>query len=155
MEIDEIDGNNGHIFRHKKIDEIQVIVTTEKHKRNLVLSTKYNRGVNIFRVIDTCLGFTAIGLAINGVGLLSTIVATPAVIGKEAVSIDMGLLRVIGNRANKMLSLKMEKHEEIAMLAVLSLNTVSGLISKALSNDSISDEEYSLILLKIEAFARV
>ena len=47
-------------------------------------------------------------------------------------------------------SLKIEKHEKIAMLAVSSLNTISILISKALSHDFISDEEYSLILLKFE-----
>ena len=99
-------------------------------------------------MIDNCLGVTAIGLGITGVGLLSTIVAAPAVIGMEAVSIVMGFLRVVGNRAIKKKSLKIEKHEKIAMLAVSALNTISSLISKALSHDSISDEEYSLILLE-------
>ena len=92
-------------------------------------------------MIDNCLGVTAIGLGITGVGLLSTIVATPAVIEIEAVLIVMGLLRVVGYQAIKKLSLNIEKHEKIAMLAVSSLNTISSLISKALSDDSISDEE--------------
>ena len=96
-------------------------------------------------MIDNCLGVTAIGLGITGVGLLSTIVAAPAVIGMEAVTIVMGLLRVIGNRAIKKMLLKTEKHEKIAMSAVSALNTISSLISKALPDDSISDEEYSLI----------
>ena len=39
------------------------------------------------------------------------------------------------------------------MLAVSAPNTISSLISKALSDDSISDEEYSLILLEFETFA--
>ena len=43
-------------------------------------------------MIDNRSGFTGIGLGITGVGLLSTIVAAPAVIGIEAVSIVMGLL---------------------------------------------------------------
>ena len=51
--------------------------------------------------------------------------------------------------------LKIEKHEEIAMLAVSALNTNSILISKALSDDSISDEEYSLILMEFEMFTRM
>ena len=46
-----------------------------------------------------CLGVTAIWLGITGVGLFSTIVAAPAVIGMEAVSIVMGLLRIVGNQA--------------------------------------------------------
>ena len=65
-------------------------------------------------MIDNCLGVTAIGLDITGVRLLSTIIAAPAVIGMEAVSIFMGLLRVVGNPAIKNMSPKIEKHEKIA-----------------------------------------
>ena len=119
------------------------------------LCIKYNIGVNIISVIDNCLDVTAIGLGITGVGLLSTIVAAPAIIGMETVSIVMGLLRVVGNRAVKKMSLKIEKHEKIAMLAVSTLNIISSLISKALSDNSISDEEYSLILFEFETFTRM
>ena len=41
------------------------------------------------------------------------------------------------------------------MLAVSTLNTISSLISKAVSDNSISDEEYSLILLMFETFTRM
>ena len=51
-------------------------------------------------MIDNCLGVAAIGLGITGVSLLSPIVAAPAVIGMEEVSIFMGFLRVVGNHAN-------------------------------------------------------
>ena len=137
-----------------KVDEIPKLLIAERDKRN-ELSTKYNRGVNIIGVIDNCLGVAPIGLGITGVDLLSTIVAAPAVSGIEAVSIVLKLLRVDGNHVNKKLSLKIEKHEKIAVLAVSSLNTISSLISKALSDDSISDEECSLILLKVETFTRM
>ena len=106
-------------------------------------------------MIDNCLGITAIGLGIPRVCLLSTIVAAPAVIGIEAISIVMGLLRDVGNHAITNMSLKIEKHEKIAILGVSPLNTTSSLISKALSDGSISDEEYSLILLEFETFTRV
>ena len=96
MEIDETDGNDGHTYRLKKNNEIQEILIAEIDKRN-ELSTKYNRGVSIIGVIDNCLGVTAIGLGIIGVCLISTIVAASAVIGMKAVSIVMGLLRVVGN----------------------------------------------------------
>ena len=109
MEIDETDGKDGHIYRIKKIDEIQEILIAERDKRN-ALSTNYNKGVNVISVIDNCLGVAAIGLGVTGVGLLSTIVAAPAVIEMEAVSNVMGLLRVVGNQAIKKMSLKIEKH---------------------------------------------
>ena len=88
MKIDETDGNDGHIYRLKKIYQILI---AERDKRNQN-STKYNRRVNIISVIDNCVGVIAIGLCITEVGLLSTIVAAPAVIGMEAVTIVMGLL---------------------------------------------------------------
>ena len=88
MKIDETDGKYGHIYRLKKIDEIQEILIAERDKRN-ELSITYNRGVNIIGAIDNCLGVTAIGLGITGVSLLLTIVAAPAVIGMDAVSIVM------------------------------------------------------------------
>ena len=102
----------------------------------------------MFRCYCDCLGIT-------GVGLLSTIVAAPAVIRMKAVSNVMGLLWVVGNHAIKKMSLKIEKHEKIVMLAVSTLSNISSLISKALSDGSISDEEYSLILLKFESFTRM
>ena len=52
------------------------------------------------------------------------------------------------------MSLKIEKHEQIAMLSVSALNTTSSLISKTLLDDSVSDEEYSLVLLGFEMFTR-
>ena len=59
------------------------------------------------------LGVTAIGLGITGVGLLSTIVAAPAVFGMEAVTIVMGLLQVVGNHAIKKMLLKIEKQKKL------------------------------------------
>ena len=96
----EIDCKDEHICLLKKIDEIQEILMAGREKRN-ELSTKYNIGVNIIGVSDNCLAVTAILLGITGVGVLSTIVATSAVIGMEAVSIGMGLLWVVGDQAIK------------------------------------------------------
>ena len=105
MEIAELMVMKNIYIVFKKIDEIQDILIAERDKRN-ELSTKYNRGVNIIGVIDNCLGITEIVLGTTGVGLLSTIVAAPAVIEMEAVTIVMGLFRVVGNRAIKKMSLK-------------------------------------------------
>ena len=60
MEIDETDGNDGQIYRLKKIDEIQEILIAEREKRN-ELRTKYKRGVNIIGVFYNCFGVTAMG----------------------------------------------------------------------------------------------
>ena len=53
METDETDGKDGHIYRLKKIGEIQEILIAARDKRN-EFCIKYNRGVNIISVIDNC-----------------------------------------------------------------------------------------------------
>ena len=58
------------------------MLIAERDKRK-ALNTGCNKGVNVNSVIDNCLGVAAIGLGITGVGLLSTIVASPAVIGRK------------------------------------------------------------------------
>ena len=73
----------------------------------------------------------------------------------EAVSIVMWLLRVVEKDANKKQYLKIEKHEKIAMSSVSKRNTISSFISKALLDDSVFYEEYSLILLEFETFTRM
>ena len=58
MDIDATDGNDGHIYRLKKIDEM--ILIAERDKRN-DLSIKYDREVNVIGVIDNCFDVTALG----------------------------------------------------------------------------------------------
>ena len=52
----------------------------------------------------------------------------------------------------KKMILKAEKHEKIKMLAGAKLNTINDHISKALKDEKISDEEYSLILSESAKF---
>ena len=73
----------------------------------------------------------------------------------EAFTIVFGLLLVVRSRVIQKMSLSIGKHEKIAMLAVSSLNTISSLMSIALTDDTISDEEYTLILLEFETFTRM
>ena len=74
-------------------------------------------------MIDNCLGVTGI----TGVSLLSTIVAAPAVIGKEEVSIVMRLLRVVGNRTIKKMLLIIENMKRLRcwLFQILTLSVVS------------------------------
>ena len=74
-------------------------------------------------MIDNCLCVTAIGLGITGVGLLSTIVAAPVVIGIETVSIVMGLLRVVRNQAIKKVSVvSFQKHYQMTSFQIKNIH---------------------------------
>ena len=88
------------------------------------------------------------GLSVAGVGILSTVIAVPIVIEMETTALGAGFPGIIGGQFNKMLMRKTEKHEKIKAIAETKLDTINGLISKALTGDKISDEEYTLILSK-------
>ncbi|KAH3690891.1 hypothetical protein DPMN_193077 [Dreissena polymorpha] len=91
-------------------------------------------------------------LGATGIGVLSTIIAAPVAIAMEGAALGLGLLSIVGGQTNKKLSMTTEKHEKIKTLADAKLNTISDLISKALADDQISDEEYSLILSELDKF---
>jgi hypothetical protein len=142
---------SAHAYRLQKICEIQKEIERERDKRS-ALSKKYRRSVNILNVVDDTLVAATMGLGICGIGVLSTIIAAPITIAMEGAALGAGALSVIGHQINKKLKLKAEKHEKIKTLADAKLNTISDHVSKALRDDQISDEEYSLILSELEKF---
>jgi len=138
-------------YRLQKINEIQKEIALERDKR-AHLSKKYHRAVRVIVGVDNALVVSSMGLGVAGIGILSTIIATPIAIAMEGVALGTGLLSMVGNQTNKKLSIKAEKHEKSKTLADAKLNTISDHISKALTDDQISDEEYSLILSELDKF---
>lgn len=138
-------------YRLQKINEIQKEIALERDKR-VNLSKKYHRAVKIISGIDNALIATSMGLGAAGIGVLSTIIVAPIAIAMESVALGTGLLSIVGGQTNKKLSMKAEKHEKIKTLAEAKLNSISDLISKALIDNNISDEEFSLILSELEKF---
>ena len=120
------------------------VTTTE------ALSKKYFRAARIVDNVDTVLIAITLGGWAGGVALLSTIVAAPIVIAIEGVSIFTGLLSIIGKYSVKKSTSKAEKHEK--MIASTKLNTIASHISKALSGNKVTDEEFRLILEELEKY---
>ena len=81
--------------------------------------------------------------------------AEPLAIVTGGAGLAVGLLSIIGTAVNKKMMLKAEKHEKIKMLAGAKLNTINDHISKALKEEKISDEEYSLILSESAKFEQM
>ena len=88
-----------------------------------------------------------VGLSTVSVIFLSTVIASPA-----AVSLGAGLLFIVGGFLSRHLILKAEKHRKIKLLADKKLNVISDLVSKALDDETISDEEFSLVLSELDKF---
>lgn len=145
---------SAHSYRLQKISEIQKEIEQERDKRS-TLSKKYHRSVKIINAVDDVLIVVTMGTGIAGIGLLSTIIAAPIAIGMEAAALGAGAISIIGSQVNKKLSLKAEKHDKIKTLAEAKLNTINDHISKALKDDHISEEEFSLVLDELDKFNKM
>ena len=140
-----------HAYRLAKIAEIQKDIETERDKR-AVLNMKYRKGVRIINVVDGISALVALGSTASAIAIMSTIVAAPVAVALQAVAVGAGVFSAVGRVVNRKLSLKAEKHRQIKTLAEVKLNTISDYVSKALEDDYISDEEYSLILNELGKF---
>ena len=146
--------NLGHEYRLQRISEIQKLLENERDKRQ-TLSKKYHRVFNTISYIYTGLITVSMGLGVSGIGLLSTIIAAPVVVAMEAAALGIGLLTIGGSFINKKLSSKAEKHLQIKIMAESSLATIQDFISKALIDDYMSDEEFSLIASELDKFNKM
>ena len=143
--------DQGQGYRLQKINEIQAFLEKEIEERGK-LSKKYFRAAKIVDIADTVLITITIGAGAGGIGLLSTIVAAPVVIGLEGAALVTGFLSIIGKYSVKRSMSKAEKHEKIKTIASTKLDTISSHISKALSDSKITDDEFRLILEELEKY---
>ena len=65
---------------------------------------KYSRSVNAGDGVDTALLTARMGMGIGGVGLLSTIIAAPVVLGLQPAALACGLLGVAGKVVSRCLA---------------------------------------------------
>ena len=71
-------------------------------------------------------------------------------------SVSCGTLAVIGKFISKRLVCKKaKKHEDIKMLAMSKLNTISDLVSAALMDGHISDQEFKLIMNEVMKYTQM
>ena len=102
--------------------------------------------------MDTVLITITIGGGTSGVVLLSTVIAAPAVISIEGVALLKGYLSIIVKYRVKKYTSKAEKHEKIKTIASAKLDTIASHVSKALSDNKVTDEEFQLILEELEKY---
>ena len=121
-------------------DQLKAEVTIRK-----ALHKKYSRAVNAVESLDV--GATATGVVLGGVGtgLLATIIAAPAVPIILGVAAGCGLVSAGTKVATRRLRLKARTHDQVRVLAESKLNSISGLVSKALEDGVISHDEFQTV----------
>ena len=143
--------DQGQGYRLQKINEIQAFLEKEVATRE-ALNKKYFRAARIVDNVDTILIMITLGGGAGGVALLSTVIAAPTVIAIEGVALFMGFLSIIGKYSVKKSTSKAEKLEKIKTIASAKLHTIASHVSKALSDNKVTDEEFRLILEELEKY---
>ncbi len=143
--------DNGMTFRLKEISEIRSFLESENETRGR-LRRRYKSIYNTFFYLSTTSATFAVGSGTAGIAALSTVIGAPITLPLGILSIVMGATSVGSSALCKILIKKVEKHERIKNLASAKASTVNGLVSDALKDNHISNEEYKLILAERENY---
>ena len=116
---------------------------------------KYNRARGIFTKISVGSGVFSVILSASGLSTSLTgfgaIIGIPlGVVGGVCGGVSVGCAAI-----SKRLSHNVSKHEQTVSLAKSKVNTINDLVSKALKDKTISDQEFSLILSESEKFEKL
>ena len=132
-------------FRIQKVNEISTALNKEVgHYR--AVAKKYKRAKKVFNwsaagssVLSAAFSSASFGSALSFVGLPATLPL--GVVGGCFALASSGLII-----ACKKLDSKIKKHQEIVTLAIAKRDTVDRLLSKAMTDNIISDNEFKLIM---------
>jgi len=132
-------------FRMKKINEISAALHSEvDHYRTVAKKYKrtkkfVNYGAGGTSLLSAVFSSASFGSAISVIGL-------PATIPLGGVAGGFALVSSALIVASKKLDSKIKKHQEIVTLALAKRDTVDRLLSKALTDNRVSDDEFQLIM---------
>ena len=143
--------DRGHSYRLNIIREIQAFLEEEIKNRE-AFSKKYFRMAKVVNMVDNALITITIGAEGTGAILLATGVGAPFALALGISGAVTGAVSLIGNIFSKKATTKAEKHLKIKTLAIAKLDTITTHISKALTDNFISDEEFKLIMEEMNKY---
>ena len=143
--------DEGSSFRLTEIRNLECRLEQERDQRANMYK-KYRRAINVVDGIDTVPVTSSLIMGAAGVDLLSTIIAAPVVVVLEVAALACGLAGIADKHISRRLLVKAKKHDEIHVLALSKLNSITDVISNALRDGHISPVEFKLVLDEVEQY---
>ena len=138
-------------YRLKKISDCQKELENEiSHYRRI--SKKYKRAKTIINAFATSTGILTVVLSSASLATSLTLIGAVAGAPIAGIAALMGITSTAAGVSSGRLNTKATKHEKTISLAESKHLSVSRLVSKALTDGSISDAEFNLILREIENY---
>jgi len=149
--MDEIDLTTAQSYRLNMIESIQDEIELERAKRTALIE-KYNKGCIVVDAVQHVLIIGTIGFGATSLGAIGTGVGIPLAIAMDIGAVAAGILSIASSRIGKYVGTKKNKHAQIRTLAEAKLCIISDYISKAIEDDVISNEEYSMVLAEYNKY---
>ena len=143
--------DEGKTFRLKRISDIREILEKEVETRGRY-RRRYKSVYNTAIYVNAGAGLTSVASSVSAAATAATGVGIIASVPLGFLAVATGVLSVVSAGISKILLKKVEKHQEIKLIAASKLSNVNGLVSKALQDGNISNEEYQIILQEMESY---
>lgn len=148
---DETDGGDIHRdkidYRLSEIARLRDYLERESRERTNVYR-KYNKAIRVLDGIDLCSAGISVAMGCATTAMLVSVVGSavnPILLGCSAAAGLLGAATKVSTRN------KAQKHDQIRQLADAKFNSISVLVSKALEDGCVSQEQFKGI---VDEFAR-
>ena len=138
-------------YRLKKIDELEKFLRSEVESRDK-LTKRFKRRATASTISDTSVITAITALEVASIVTLTTGIGMPISVVLASTGLLLGLGSGIIHKTQKIFDSKAKKHDKIKTLAESKLDTISGLVSKAVEDSHIDHQEYLLILKEVEHY---
>ena len=138
-------------YRLKKIDELEKFLRSEVESRDK-LTKRFKRRATASTISDTSVIAAITALEVASIVTLTTGIGMPISVVLTSTGLLLGLGSAIIHKTQKIFDSKAKKHDKIKTLATSKLDTISGLVSKAVEDSHIDHQEYQLILKEVEHY---
>lgn len=129
-------------FRLNTITEIQRELEKDLTNYNRT-KRRYSSIFNTATYLNTGFGSLSALTAGSSVGLLATGVGVPVALPLGCISLTLALFSMTTSAFNKKIKVKLQKHTAMVQLIMAKLSSFRLIISKALQDSQITDEEFS------------
>ena len=138
-------------YRLKKIDEIEKFLRDEISIRDS-LTKRFKRRATATSISDTSIVTAITALEVASIVTLTTGIGIPISVVLASTGLLLGIGSAVIHKTQKVFASKAKKHDKIKTLAESKIDTISGIVSKAVEDSHISHQEYQLILKEVEHY---
>ena len=150
-QLPSVESNQANDYRLKHIKDVQFELKRNLEIRNS-LRKRYSSLNSSLDYSNYALNTVSCLSGVSSVSLLSTIALVPVSVVLGGVSAGCGVASIIVSKLNKKFKHKQDKHRDLSNLCENKLNTINSILSKALKDGFISDDEFDLILKEEKHF---